>query len=256
MVNKLMIKIAHTDSGALTLLIINYAMALISLLIIGRAHLILTRIALVTGLTALNIMSLIRVHLNLVSRGLLGYLLFLVNILPYAVLLIHPGLWLVMPAIPLILFILEVVRGRGRSVIANVSGMALIASSFIAWYVLMGGVLPISITAISLMWVIYHTFNALYVEGKMPFRSGVKPWHASILWLTALPPLAYLMYTMVNPLFLFVLAEPTARALVAIRERKLSIDNIRAKVRRIGIGLAIESLALATLILFLLYIIS
>jgi hypothetical protein len=63
------------------------------------------------------------------------------------------------------------------------------------------------------------------------------------------------MCTIVNPLFLFVLAEPTARALVAVRERKLSTNNLRARVRRIGVGLLIESLALAVLILILLYII-
>jgi hypothetical protein len=255
--NELITRRVHTDSGALTLLIINYVMALSSLLIINRAYLSIVRIILVTGLAALNFISLVRVHLSLVSKGgLFSYLLFLVNILPYAVLLTHPGPWLLIPIIPLVLFILEIVRGRGRSVIANASGTALIASSFIAWYVLMGGALTMSIIAISLMWVIYHSFNALYVEGKMPFRSEVKPWYSSVLWLVALPPLAYLMCTMVNPLFLFVLAEPTARALVAVRERKLSTSNLRARVRRIGVGLLIESLALAVLILVLLYIIS
>ncbi|MCG2895348.1 MAG: hypothetical protein L7H05_03825, partial [Vulcanisaeta sp.] len=143
--NKLITRRVHTDSGALTLLIINYVMALSSLLIINKAYLSIVRIILVTGLAALNFISLVRVHLSLVSRGgLFGYLLFLVNILPYAALLTHPGPWLLIPIIPLVLFILEIVRGRGRSVIANVSGTALIASSFIAWYVLMGGALTMS----------------------------------------------------------------------------------------------------------------
>jgi hypothetical protein len=161
-----------------------------------------------------------------------------------------------MPAIPLVLFIIEVVHGRGRSVVANVSGVSLIASSFIAWYILMGGTLTMEIIAASLVWVIYHSFNALYVEGKMPFRSNAMPRHSSILWFAALPLLAYLIYAMANPLFLIVLAEPTARALVAVRERKLSTNNLRARVRRIGVGLLIESLVLAVLILVLLYIIS
>ncbi len=152
------------------------------------------------------------------------------------------------------LFIAEVVRGRGgRSVVANVSGTALIASTYLAWYVLMDGDLVLKVIMASLTWVIYHAFSALYVEGKLPFRQGVKPHHSSLLWFIGLPALAYGIYAVGGLLPLIILIEPTIRAFIATKEGKLPMNDLRRRIRRIGIGLLIESLVFAGLILLLFY---
>ncbi|MFB6470801.1 MAG: hypothetical protein TU36_006180 [Vulcanisaeta sp. AZ3] len=180
MSDRSIVRRVHTDSGALSLVIISYALSLIALFIVNGIDINITRLMLVTGLVILNFISLIRVHLGLISRGgLHDYLVFLANIAPYAVLLMYLGLWLLIPAIPLALFLMEVVRGRGRSALANVSGTALIASSFIAWYVLMGGDLIGRVVIVSVLWVIYHAFSALYVEGRLPFRRNLMPYYSS-----------------------------------------------------------------------------
>lgn len=163
------------------------------------------------------------------------------------------GIWVVIPLIPLALFMAEVMRGRGRSVMANVSGTALIASTYLAWYTLMGGILINLFVAVSIVWVTYHAFSALYVESKLPFRRGIKPYHSSMLWFISLPALAYGLYITSGTLSLVVLIEPSLRALIAIKEDKLSMGDLRRRIREIGIGLLIESLVLATLVLILIY---
>ena len=247
----------HTDTGALSLLITNYAFSLATLLIVNGLRIDPIRVALVTALAAINTVSLIRAHLGLISRrGLRGYLLFLINTAPYAALIPYLGIWLLIPLTPLALFIAEVIRGRGRSVIANVSGTTLIASTYLAWFVLMGGDLMIKVLMASLMWITYHAFSALYVEGKLPFRQGVRPYHSSMLWFVSLPALAYGLYVAGGLLPLITLVEPTVRALVAVGEGKLTMNDLRRRVRRIGIGLLIESLSLAVLILLLTYVLA
>ncbi|WP_243675666.1 hypothetical protein [Vulcanisaeta distributa] len=74
----------HTDTGALSLLITNYAFSLITLLLINKYHVNIIRLVLTTGLVILNITSLVRAHLGLISRrgGLSDYLLFLINTAP------------------------------------------------------------------------------------------------------------------------------------------------------------------------------
>ncbi len=137
---------------------------------------------------------------------------------------------------------------------ANVSGTALIASTYLAWYTLMGGILINLFVAVSIVWVTYHAFSALYVEGRLPFRrGGVKPYHSSMLWFISLPALAYGLYITSGTLSLAVLIEPSLRALIAIKEDKLSMGDLRRRIREIGIGLLIESLVLATLVLILIY---
>ncbi|WP_243669237.1 hypothetical protein [Vulcanisaeta sp. JCM 16161] len=144
-------------------------------------------------------------------------------------------------------------RGRGRSAVANVSGTALIASTYLAWYVLVSGNLVIKVIVVSILWVTYHAFSALYVEGKPPFRQSVKPYHSSILWFISLPALAYGLYIVSGLLPLVVLIEPTVRAFIVTKEGKLPMNDLRRRVRRIGVGLLIESLVLACLILVLIY---
>ncbi len=254
MSGRLVSRVVHVDTGALSLLITNYFLSLISVAVIEGFGINIIRVILVTGLAALNIMSLIRVHLSLISRARLrDYLLLLVNILPYAALLIRLGTWLLIPAVLLLLFIIEALRGNGRSIIANVSGTALIASTYLAWYVLMGGELMGRVIMASLVWIIYHTFSALYVEGKLPFRQGVKPYHSSLLWFVSLPTLIYGLLINSGLLSLAVLIEPSLRALIAVREGKLPMGDLRRRIRRIGIGLLFESLALAILVLLLIY---
>ncbi len=238
------------DTGALSLLTINYVLSLTTLLIMSRLRINPIRIALTTGLAVLNIISLVRAHLGLISRrGFRDYLLFLINTAPYAALIPYLGVWLLIPLVPLALFITEVIRGRGRSVIANVSGTALIASTYLTWFILMGGDLTNKVIMASLTWITYHAFSALYVEGRLPFRRNVKPYHSSILWFVGLPALAYGLYAIGGLLPLIALVVPTVRALNAVREGKLPMSDLRRRIGRIGISLLIESLALAALIL-------
>ncbi|WP_054842767.1 hypothetical protein [Vulcanisaeta distributa] len=255
MSSKLVSRRVHTDTGALSLLITNYAFSLITLVMINSHSINVARLVLTTALAALNIVSLVKAHLGLISRrGLRDYSLFLINTAPYLALIPYLGIWLVIPPlVPLALFIVEIVRGRGRSVLANVSGTALIASTYLAWYVLMGGNLVFKVIMASLTWIIYHAFSALYVEGKLPFRQGIKPHYSSLLWFMGLPALAYGIYIVGGLLPLIVLIEPTIRALIAVREDKLPMNDLRRRVRRIGVELLIESLVLAGLILILLY---
>ncbi|WP_460172768.1 hypothetical protein [Vulcanisaeta sp. JCM 14467] len=255
MSSRLVSRRVHTDTGALSLLITNYVFSLATLVIINKCNINIIRLVLNTALAFLNVVSLVKAHLGLVSRrGLRDYLLFLINTAPYLVLIPYLGIWLLIPLTPLMLFIIEVIRGRGRSAVANVSGTTLIASTYLAWYVLMGGDLEIKVIVASLVWVIYHAFSALYVEGKLPFRQGVKPYHSSILWFISLPGLAYGLYITSGVLPLVILLEPSVRALIAVRESKLPMNDLRRKIRRIGISLLIESLVLASLILVILFV--
>ena len=248
------IKKVHMDTGALSLLITNYVFSLISVIIVNK-EINIVKALLIAILAIINLISLVKVHLNLISkRRPRDYALFLINTAPYATLIMYQGLWLLIPILPLILFMVEVIRGRGRSVVANVSGTALIASTYIAWYVLMGGRLINSVIAMSMFWVMYHTFSALFVEGILPFRQGIMPRHASIFWLMALSLLIPTLWATMGSLSLLLIVEPTVRALVTFKEDKLSIVNLRGRIRRIGITLLTESLVLATLALMLLYL--
>lgn len=255
MSGRLVGRVVHVDTGALSLLVTNYFLSLISVMMTEGHGINIIRVILVTGLAALNIMSLTRVHLSLIARARSrDYLLFLVNVLPYAALLIYLGPWLLIPTVPLLLFIIEVLRGNGRSVIANVSGTTLIASSYIAWYVLMGGELTVRAIALSIVWIIYHAFSALYVESKLPFRQGIRPYYSSVLWFIGLPALVYVLYVGSGLLSLVVLVEPTVRAFLAIKEGKLGMGDLRNRIRKIGIRLLIESLALACLLIIFGYL--
>ncbi|MFB6470800.1 MAG: hypothetical protein TU36_006175 [Vulcanisaeta sp. AZ3] len=53
---------------------------------------------------------------------------------------------------------------------------------------------------------------------------------------------------------LIIVAEPTVRALIAVKEGKLSAKDLRSKVRKMGMLLLIESLAVGALIIIFLYI--
>jgi len=109
----------HFDTGAISTLITSYVASLVTVLVLGPIDIV--RLILVAGLFALNVTSLTRVHVRLVSRPRsTDYALFTVNVAPYAYLLYpRPPAWLVIPAILLALFMVEVTRGRGRSALAR-----------------------------------------------------------------------------------------------------------------------------------------
>ncbi|WP_069808069.1 hypothetical protein [Vulcanisaeta thermophila] len=240
---------AHTDTGAITLLIINYGASLLTLILMHNQIQIL-RVALVTALFALNTTSLVRVHLQLISRPTVkSVALFLINTLPYLALLVNPQPWLVIPAVSLAVFLTEALRGRGRSVVANVFGTLLIASTYMPWYVMMGGHASLRVLIVYITWVLYHLFASLYVEGKLPFRKSVKPWFSSITWLTSLPALAYGIAATTSLFMLIILLEPTVRALMAFWEGKLGMDGFRVRTRRLGFTLMFESILMISLLL-------
>jgi hypothetical protein len=239
----------HFDTGAISTLITSYVASLVTVLVLGPIDIV--RLILVAGLFALNVTSLTRVHVRLVSRPRsTDYALFTVNVAPYAYLLYpRPPAWLVIPAILLALFIVEVTRGRGRSALANVAGTALIASTYLPFYALMGGAISIAVLYIALTWVAYHAFSAVYVEGKLPFRS-VKPWLSSALWFTVMTPLAALAVIRLSWYFAMPLIEPSIRAIHALGEGKIDRE-LRTRIRRIGFGSLAESLVLAATLLAL-----
>ena len=240
---------AHFDTGAISTLISSYAASLVTVLVLGPVNPV--RLILVAILFALNITSLTRVHVRLASRPrLTDYALFTVNVAPYAYLLYpRPPAWLVIPAILLALFVVEAARGRGRGALANAAGTALIASAYLPFYALMGGVVSIAVLYTALTWVAYHAFSAVYVEGKLPFRS-VKPWLSSALWFTVMPPLAALAVIRLSWYFTMSLIEPSIRAVHAPGEGKIDRE-LRARIRRIGFGSLAESLVLAATLLAL-----
>lgn len=239
----------HFDTGAISTLITSYVASLVTVLVLGPIDIV--RLILVAGLFALNVTSLTRVHIRLVSRPRsTDYALFTVNVAPYAYLLYpRPPAWLVIPAILLALFMVEVTRGRGRSALANVAGTALIASTYLPFYALMGGAISIAVLYIALTWVAYHAFSAVYVEGKLPFRS-VKPWLSSALWFTVMTPLAALAVIRLSWYFAMPLIEPSIRAIHALGEGKIDRE-LRTRIRRIGFGSLAESLVLAATLLAL-----
>jgi len=239
----------HFDSGAISALASSYVASLVTVLILGPINIV--RLILAASLFALNITSLTRVHLKLVSRPkLTDYAIFMVNVVPYAYLLYpRPPAWLVVSVIPLVLFIIEVARGRGRGALANVAGTVFIASVYLPFYVLMGGTVSIPVLYAALTWVAFHAFSAVYVEGKLPFRS-VKPWLSSVLWFMVMPPLAALAITYLNWYFTIPLIEPSIRALHALGEDKIN-GELRVRIRRIGYGSLAESLALMVTLLAL-----
>jgi len=240
----------HFDSGAVSALASSYVASLVTVLILGPVNLV--RLILVAGLFALNITSLTRVHLRLVSRPrLTDYSLFAVNVVPYAYLLYsRPPVWLTISVAPLVLFMLEVAKGRGRGALANVAGTVLIASVYLPFYALMGGTVSMPVLYAALTWVAYHAFSAVYVEGKLPFRS-VKPWLSSVLWFMVMPPLVALAITHLNWYFTIPLIEPSIRAIHALGEGKIDRNELRVRIRRIGFGSLAESLALVVTLLTL-----
>lgn len=239
---------AHVDSGAITLMIINYLASLITLIITGVQ--LTWRAAFVTALFIVNLVSLTRTHLMLVSKpGPKSLALFLINAAPYVLLLANPQPWLVIPIIPLTVFLISVIRGHGRSITANVAGTVLIASTYLPWYVMAGGYASPRILIAYITWVIYHLFTSIYVEGKLPFRRSVKPWYASIPWLSSLPFIMYFMIATSSIVMPLILLEPTVRAFIALREGKLGMDNLRGRIRRMGILLTIESIIVMALLL-------
>lgn len=198
----------------------------------------------------INLLSLARVHLMLVAKpNVKSTALFLANTAPYTALLINPQPWLLIPAIPLIIFLASVLRGLGRSALANVSGTVLVASTYMPWYVMMGGLVGPRVLTAYIVWVLYHLFNAIYVEGRLPFRPRVKPWYSSAAWLTPLPAMIYISTIYWGAPFTLVLAEPTVRAIVALHEGKLGQDGLGIRIRRMGLMLTVESIAIMALLI-------
>lgn len=68
MSSRLVNRRVHTDTGALSLLITNYAFSLITLVMINGHSINVIRLVLTTALAALNIISLVKAHLGLISR--------------------------------------------------------------------------------------------------------------------------------------------------------------------------------------------
>ncbi len=239
---------SHVDSGAFSAIIVTYALALSTAAALGDLN--PARIALVTLLVAANAASLVRVHLRLVSRPRKSdYALLLINVAPYLyILYAAPQPWLALSVIPLAVFLWEALHGRGRGGVANVAGTALLASAYLPWLVMMGEKPSLAAINAASIWLAYHVFSAIYVEGKLPFRA-IKPWAASIWWLLVLPPLAYT--SMSTGLYL-ALAEPTVRAVYSLREGKVNRSGLRDRVRRIGTALLLESITIAALLSILL----
>ncbi|GGP19609.1 hypothetical protein GCM10007981_03980 [Thermocladium modestius] len=238
------------DSGAFSAIMITYALALSTAVELGGLNPV--RVVLVTLLVAANVASLVRVHLRLVSRPRKSdYALFLINVAPYLyVLYVAPQPWLALSVIPLAVFLWEAFHGRGRGAVANVAGTALLASAYLPWLAMMGGKPSLAVINAASIWLAYHVFSAIYVEGKLPFRT-IKPWAASIWWLSVLPPLAYA--SLGTGLYL-ALVEPTIRAIYSLREGKVDRRGLRDRVRRIGIALLLESIIMAVLLSALLMI--
>ncbi|GAB6947601.1 hypothetical protein JCM16161A_17310 [Vulcanisaeta sp. JCM 16161] len=68
MSSRLVSRRVHTDTGALSLLMTNYAFSLITLLMINGHSISITRLMLTTALAVLNIVSLAKARLGLVMR--------------------------------------------------------------------------------------------------------------------------------------------------------------------------------------------
>ena len=245
------------DSGAISVLATTYILSLISLITLN-VSLNLLRVTLVFMFMLLNALSLTRVHLRLISKPrTIDYALLIINVLPYSYLLYtgYDLLWITPSIILLLIFIIEAIRGRGRSTAANVTGTVLMASVYLPWYIMMGGLIYPIILYISTVWLAYHTFSSTYVEGKLPFRS-IKPWVSSVFWITSLVLLTYLVigYFNTSAYYFIPLIEPTIRAIHALREGKLNISEVRLRIRRIGWSSLAESILLMILLLTLLLI--
>ncbi|WP_156769822.1 hypothetical protein [Caldivirga maquilingensis] len=242
------------DSGAVSALATTYILSLISLITLNTSFNPL-RITLVFMLALLNIMSLTRVHLRLISRPrFIDYVLLMINILPYSYLLYtgYDLMWIIPSLIFLLIFIIEAIRGKGRSTVANITGTVLMASVYLPWYIMMGGLIHPTILYISTVWLAYHAFSSTYVEGKLPFRS-IKPWVSSVVWSASLVPVTYLVvnYLNLNIYYFIPLIEPTIRAIHALWESKLNTSEVRLRIRRIGWGSLIESIILMLLLLLI-----
>jgi hypothetical protein len=237
----------HVDSGAISVIIVTYGLSLGSAALLSGLNLI--RTLLTTLLVAINLLSLVRVHLRLVSKPKpMDYALFVVNVVPYTYLLFPtPRPWLLLSLIPLLIFVIEALRGKGRGAVANIAGTALLSSTYLPWLAMMGITPSLTIIYAAIIWVGYHVFSAIYVEGKLPFRA-IKPWFSSLWWLTLTSFLAYL--TMSSKLYLAMM-EPTARAVIALREGKINRNGLRENMRRIGIMSLIESIIMAVMLLLL-----
>lgn len=244
----------HVDSGAVSVLLGTFILSLATIIIMNRWSVNLVRVILVLGLVILNAVSLTRVHYRLISRPRpMDYLLFLLNVLPYSyVLYPNPPLWLIIPITPLLVFILEALRGRGRGALANIAGTALLASTYTPLYVIMGGSFSIIILYVALTWLAYHTFSAVYVEGKLPFRR-IKPWLSTVTWFTLMIPIVVIAIVfMGNVLLIIPLIEPSIRAVYAAGEGKINASELRVRIRRIGYGSLVESVVLMALLVVLL----
>lgn len=234
----------HVDAGALSILLTTYGMAVASSAIIHMLSAL--RLIGLTLVALVNVLSLSRVHLRLISRlRPIDYLLLLINIAPYTYVLIKAPLML-MPSIALFtLFTYEALRGRGRGPLANVTGTVLMASVYGPWLILLNIPITPNTLYVWFLWMSYHAFSSTYVEGRLPFRD-VKPWASTVVWLTLATPVAYMAYSL-GPLHLVPLIEPTVRAIHAIAEGKIKPSEVRVKLRRVGFGSLAESLVLASL---------
>lgn len=238
---------AHVDSGAISVIIVTYGLSLGSAALLSSLSPV--RALLTTLLVAINSLSLVRVHLRLVSKPRsIDYALFTVNVAPYAYLLYPaPQPWLLLSLIPLLIFMMETLRGRGRGAAANIAGTALLSSTYLPWLYMIGITPSPMIIYIAIIWESYHIFSAIYVEGKLPFRS-IKPWVSSLWWLVLA---TLLMYLTINYKLYLAMMEPTARAVIALREGKIGHSNLRATMRKIGIWSLIESIIMTIMLLLL-----